>query len=565
MGVNVYEQFANARTEVYTFRAQGSIYHQIGSLLPTARTRPRFLQIYIYDTEHQIDNRMLENNGLNRQVVEKTKHVLDQYNPFVHMFRHISHRQDLNTCKLIIREQPSTHRQYSLPTISQVAAVFINGVDSDAINGRDIVVQTTSGQLINVQDDAGYYDPLQYPLLLPHGSYGWDINSRNENGTACTCRDLYAYMLQLTTMSRLRHIDLGGCKAINKLLEQSYIKNCKTHLHRVNFMLEKLVRWSRTWRSKTKTDVLERTNKVMVLGGGLAVHISQQGFRAQHAEDHVSDHSSSIEESHSNDAWICLVEETIASAEELRALKRDLASSRLSSSVEACNRNGDSKSSVYRALVKQRIPHDMHQRYQDAMALVQKYEKSDIFLTMTCNPSWDEITSELFPCQTPQDGPDLLTRIFRSKYEHLKKDIYNTRVLGKTIAHVHVIEFQKWGLPHCHMLIILEESNKLNTPDDYDRIVKVEIPYREEEPELYNIVLKHMIHGPCRALNPNSPCMKNGSCKKAFPKQFFEVTVQGNDCYPVYMRCNDGRYVALDQNIEVEIDNKWVVPSHGYY
>ncbi|KAM1161706.1 hypothetical protein ACFX2B_000765 [Malus domestica] len=313
MGVNVYEQFANARTEVYTFRAQGSIYHQIGSLLPTARTRPRFLQIYIYDTEHQIDNRMLENNGLNRQVVEKTKHVLDQYNPFVHMFRHILDRQDLNTCKLIIREQQSTHCQYSLPTISQVAAIFIDGVDSDAINGRDIVVQTTSGQLINVQDVAGYYDPLQYPLLLPHGSYGWDINSRNENGTACTCRDLYAYMLQ-----------------------------------------EKLVRWSRTWHSKTKTDVLERTNKVVVLRGGLAVHISQQGFRAQHADDHVSNHSSSIEESHGNNAWICLVEETIVSAEELRALKRDLASSRLSSSVGACNRNGDDKSSVCRALVKQR-------------------------------------------------------------------------------------------------------------------------------------------------------------------------------------------------------------------
>ena len=95
---------------------------------------------------------MLENNGMNRQVVEKIKHVLDQYNPFVHMFRHISLRQVLNTCKLIIREQPSTIAQYSLPIRSQVAAVFIDGADTDAINGRDIVVQATSGQLINVQE-----------------------------------------------------------------------------------------------------------------------------------------------------------------------------------------------------------------------------------------------------------------------------------------------------------------------------------------------------------------------------------------------------------------------------
>jgi hypothetical protein len=33
----------------------------------------------------------------------------------------------------------------------------------------------------------------------------------------------------------------------------------------------------------------------------------------------------------------------------------------------------------------------------DAMALVRKFGKPDIFLTMTCNPNWDEITIELLP------------------------------------------------------------------------------------------------------------------------------------------------------------------------
>lgn len=36
----------------------------------------------------------------------------------------------------------------------------------------------------------------------------------------------------------------------------------------VRIAWEKLVRWSRSWRSKAKTDVLERTKKVVVLGGG---------------------------------------------------------------------------------------------------------------------------------------------------------------------------------------------------------------------------------------------------------------------------------------------------------
>ena len=42
-------------------------------------------------------------------------------------------------------------------------------------------------------------------------------------------------------------------------------------------------------------------------------------------------------------------------------------------------------------------PRDMRRRYMDAMALVCKYGKPDIFLTMTCNPNWDEIKNELYP------------------------------------------------------------------------------------------------------------------------------------------------------------------------
>lgn len=46
---------------------------------------------------------------------------------------------------------------------------------------------------------AGYYDPLQYPVLLPYWSYGWDINSHSDSGRRFTCRDYYAYMLQVNT------------------------------------------------------------------------------------------------------------------------------------------------------------------------------------------------------------------------------------------------------------------------------------------------------------------------------------------------------------------------------
>ena len=111
--------------------------------------------------------------------------------------RVLTQREDVSHCRLVIKEQPLNRNQYHLPTASQVVAIVVGGEELANLNGRDIVVETISGQLRNVQDIAGYYDPLQYPLLLPYGTYGWDVNTRTNNGTNVTCRDFYAYMLQV--------------------------------------------------------------------------------------------------------------------------------------------------------------------------------------------------------------------------------------------------------------------------------------------------------------------------------------------------------------------------------
>lgn len=197
MGVHVDEQLAGGSRGVYTFRAQGTIYHRIGSLLPYSDQRPRFLQLYIYDTDHEVENRMEESNGLRQHIIEKIQNILDAQNPFVRTFRQMAQRPDIQDCNLIIREQPPDRRQYNLPTASQVAAIVVGGDEAGLISGRDIVVQCIGGRLLNIQDIVGFYDPLQYPLLLPYGTYGWDVNSHNEDGTNCTCRDFYAYILQV--------------------------------------------------------------------------------------------------------------------------------------------------------------------------------------------------------------------------------------------------------------------------------------------------------------------------------------------------------------------------------
>jgi hypothetical protein len=41
------------------------------------------------------------------------------------------------------------------------------------------------------------------------------------------------------------------------------------------------------------------------------------------------------------------------------------------------------------------------------------------------------------------------------KVNALLKDLLHNGVLGTMVADIHVVERQKWGLPHGHILIIL--------------------------------------------------------------------------------------------------------------
>ncbi|AQK90529.1 hypothetical protein ZEAMMB73_Zm00001d008728 [Zea mays] len=202
-------------------------------------------------------------------------------------------------------------------------------------------------------------------------------------------------------------------------------------------------------------------------------------------------------------------------------------------------------------------PRDMRRRYMDAFALVQKYGKPDIFLTMTCNPNWEEITSELEPGQKSQDRCDLVVRVFKAKLDNLKHQLFKKHILGVVAAHVYVIEFQKRGLPHAHFLLIMQTGSKLTVPDQYDAVISAELPDKNRFPELFDMVVKHMMHGPCGHLNMQNTCMKNGSCKCHYPRLFGETTLQGKDSYPIYRRRDDRQKVRVRGH---DLDNRWVVP-----
>ncbi|WVZ82899.1 hypothetical protein U9M48_030106 [Paspalum notatum var. saurae] len=196
------------------------------------------------------------------------------------------------------------------------------------------------------------------------------------------------------------------------------------------------------------------------------------------------------------------------------------------------------------------------------MALVRKYGKLDIFLTMTCNPNWEEIKCELEFGQIPQDRPNLAMRVFRAKLEEMKRLLLEEGILGKVQAYVYVVEFQKRDLPRAHFLLIMQGKYKLTCPEQYDSIISAELPNKCKYPELYKMVIKHMMRGPCGMLNPECPCTKaSGKCRNHYPRPFNMATLQGKDSYPVYRRREDGRKEKVRGH---ELDNRWVVSYNPF-
>lgn len=206
-------------------------------------------------------------------------------------------------------------------------------------------------------------------------------------------------------------------------------------------------------------------------------------------------------------------------------------------------------------------PRHMHEYAQDAMTYVRSYGCPDFFITFTCNPAWDEIKELLLPGQAPSDRHDLTARVFKQKLTKLMDLIVKHEIYGETRCWMYSIEWQKRGLPHAHILIWLKTKIQ---PDQIDDVICAEIPNPEQDPLLFDIVTKNMVHGPCGALNPQSPCMVDGKCSKRYPRDLTNETRTGNDGYPQYRRRkpNFGGHTATIRmrNGEMEIDNRWIVP-----
>ena len=88
-GVSLDKDLASWRQYIYTFRAYGQIYHDLPALV-LEENNSCYFQLYFYDTDNELQNRMIiqYNENLSTKVVEKLMKILKQ-NPYAQVLRRL--------------------------------------------------------------------------------------------------------------------------------------------------------------------------------------------------------------------------------------------------------------------------------------------------------------------------------------------------------------------------------------------------------------------------------------------------------------------------------------------
>ncbi|KAH0652401.1 hypothetical protein KY289_030079 [Solanum tuberosum] len=172
-GVKLDKELASSRKGVYNFKAQGQIDHDLPSLIPN-NNRPRYFQLYFYDTDHELANRMtvLQDANLSEEVMTKLRNIMEG-NPYAEFFSRLKEHTNLQNLQVRITANASLdQRVYNKSSVDQVAAIWVDGNNPNTPFERDIAVHEHSGNKHRVKHYYGCYDPLQYPLILPKREAG---------------------------------------------------------------------------------------------------------------------------------------------------------------------------------------------------------------------------------------------------------------------------------------------------------------------------------------------------------------------------------------------------------
>ncbi|XP_074356621.1 uncharacterized protein LOC141696370 [Apium graveolens] len=481
----------------YCFKVQGVNYHNIGSLVPTDYNTPKICQLYIYDTEDEINNRINTVNGgrvaVNEEIVQSLLHMLDEHNRLVKGFRMARKRVRHHSNTRIRATQLGTeHRQQSDNLTPPTRATRVGGGDghrkpehiresnrNTARKPQTLPSITKTGR--KKQEPDGYTTKKAGVAISPE--------KRKRGGGELTG----------TESRRRKERERGERKRIERE------------------------------RGKEEIDCLTPH-----LGGRLWQQYVVDAFTAieQYILDWIRDHQTTIR----SDLYHNIKD----------AMQRgDKNPSNIGKAIILPASFTGSK-------------RYMTQYFKDSLEICRTLGHPSLFLTMTTNTKWPEIQRMLkhMPGVDVADAPDVVARVFKMKVDQLMNMIRKKNCFGRCIGVMHVIEFQKRELPHTHILIWLHPDDKPKIIEQIDKMVSVEIPDPEIDLVGYNVVSNYMIHEPCGPDYTKSPCMVKDNCIKHFPKLYNSHTFFDERGFPIYKRRTG---ITINKK-GVNLDNRFVVP-----
>jgi len=138
-------------------------------------------------------------------------------------------------------------------------------------------------------------------------------------------------------------------------------------------------------------------------------------------------------------------------------------------------------------------------------------------------------------------------------------------------ANFSILSKIKHRAPHSHILLWVKDFPC--TPEMIDNVISAEIPDKNVDPELHELVVQKMIHGPCGANynRTNLGCIQNstdGNCVRHYPFAFQSETTVDEGSFAKYRRRSpqEGGFTATKwhNGVQVPITNEWVVPYSPY-
>ncbi|RAL48753.1 hypothetical protein DM860_001073 [Cuscuta australis] len=353
------------------FTLSGHNHHHITSLLPLEGVRPRFTQLYIYDTQNEIANRMAHfSKGkstltTNTSLVEDLKNMIDEHNVLAQSFRRardfMNSDPTSNVSLRLLRSRARDSRNYNIPTVDEVVALVVGDFNSSN-EERDIIVTKRNGFLQKIHETHTAFIPLQYPLLFPFGEDGYQENipiresfwvNKEVKRPRILVREFVAFRLHE------REND-GGILLNAQRLYLQFLVDAYTIVE------AQRIQWFKFNQDQFRGNMMSGLEESVIRGDI----------------------------------------ESVASGQ------RIILPSSFTGGMRYMFNNG-----------------------QDAMAICRRYGYPDLFITITCNPQWPEIARFMTRTKSKaEDRPDIESRVFKMKLDELEKDLKNRRIFGEVIA-----------------------------------------------------------------------------------------------------------------------------------